>query len=295
MGGIEMANIPKDLDRKQFDGVLAWDHGDPSGSLDRAAVNIVFEPVNGAITWYFRAKKSKKFFGQWLRIFAWLLGGVAVIVPIAAQIKLGSFDDPAYASVAILVAGGLIWLDRFLGLTSGWLRYISAGQRLLELKDTFAVEWALVRAGWSGGVPTQEQVLATLNRFRELNAQIHAVVRAETEEWIVEFRDSLKQLDASVKARADELQKAPGSLEVKIANAAALSGVWALDVDARQIDPGVQGATKAISDLPAGTHAVRVMGTIRDSGDPQRTRAAAAQGIAIVESGKKATLELTLA
>jgi SMODS and SLOG-associating 2TM effector domain 2 len=300
--------MASDLDGKGLPTPPQWNGAEPAKSLDAFASALVFEPLKEATQWYFGAKQDHKKWGRRIRLATWALGGVAVMIPVAVEtfrpldkdrgvvweyLKPELWLRPGVATLALLLAAGFVWLDRFYGYTSGWLRYMEAAQRLSELRDRFAVEWATTQAGWPGGKPTEPQVQEAFAKILSLNGQLHTVVRDETRAWVGEFRDALRQLEEQLSRRYEARQQIEqGGLEIEAeaAEGARLAEGWVLSVSGQgPTAQAVAGARTSLA-LSAGVYQVRgeaklvlADGTSRRSTDEKA---------AAVEAGRVASVKL---
>ncbi|MHC4666746.1 MAG: SLATT domain-containing protein [Planctomycetota bacterium] len=97
--------------------------------------------AEGAIEWYLQAKSRKKMWAIRLRALSILLVSAAAVIPILSQMITNEQGEqviaPAWASVALVIAAMLVALDRLLGCSSSWIRYISTEFRLQKLLDEF--------------------------------------------------------------------------------------------------------------------------------------------------------------
>jgi len=194
-------------------------HEQPAGGsdrLDRLYDEYVDRRLADSRAWYDRKRGRKKRLGLGIRIVAIIAAGVGVLVPIIASLVVDEHGapriQPGWASVAILVGAGLVWIDRFLGGTSGWIRYMVTLLEVERLRDQARIRWTMLRAAREGDEPNVEQVREALEFVRQLNDEATGLVREETESWAREFRDSLAEFDTVLRSRARTLAPdAPGT------------------------------------------------------------------------------------
>ncbi|MDT0438983.1 MULTISPECIES: SLATT domain-containing protein [Streptomyces] len=97
----------------------------------------------------------------------------------------------AWGYLALLAAVASVAVDRFFGLTSGWMRDVATAQavqrRLQVLQFDWASESVREMLGPTEGTASEaaERCLAVLRRFSE---DVTELVRVETADWMVEFR-----------------------------------------------------------------------------------------------------------
>lgn len=262
---------------------LRWDGTSCEASLD-AVYNHVAGSAETAISWYLKAKRPKQRLARWIRGSAIGLAAIAGIIPMLAEIPRYRGIDPVWASIVLGIAAALIMLDRFFGFSTAWVRYISTELHLRQILDEFRLDWETERAAWKNANPTEEQVQKALASCRAFVAKVNAIVVEETNLWVAEFQDTLKQLDETVKAKL--AAAAPGALGLVITNGDQCQGDWTVSVDDGTMRTG-RGKTAALPGLLPGIHTVRVDGTIG-------TRAVRAERPVSVGAGGVTSVEVTL-
>jgi hypothetical protein len=186
-----------DVSPGSFPGDLNW-------SEDMAAVSLekLYQFVNSecgrCINWYFEAKRTKRILGYIFRVCAILAVAISGVIPILGEIyEDGNMPilSPAWATIALAIAGLLLALDRFGGYTTGWIRYIRAGMALSRLQSNFRVEWEAQKLIWQGGQANSDAVKQAIQRCRDFLDQVNLIVSAETDEWAQDFMKVLVELE----------------------------------------------------------------------------------------------------
>jgi len=237
-----------------------------------------------AIAWYLRSKRPKQRLARSLRGGAIGLAALAGLIPMLAQMSTSRAIDPVWASIVLGIAAALVVLDRFFGFTTGWIRYISTELHLRQILDEFRLDWEAEVASWKSATPTDEQVQKALARCRAFVTQVNGIVREETNLWVAEFQDTLKQLDETVKAKA--AAAAPGAISLLVTNGDQCQGDWSVSID-DGATRNSSGKTAAIQGLVPGIHTLRVDGTVAE----RRVRA---EKPVTVPAGGVTGVELTL-
>jgi hypothetical protein len=128
-----------------------------------------------------------------------VLGIIAAILPLLAQIYTdnGNPDvDPAWASVALALAAGLIALDKFFGFSAAWGRFMATELAIGHLRQDFEYEWEERRAAWPTEEPVSEdEVKEALASVRAFVAKLNTLIEGETKAWIAEFQTALSQIE----------------------------------------------------------------------------------------------------
>ena len=134
--------MAKNIENKAL-GQLDWSEKSRVKSLTE-----VFEYAIGvsreAQDWYEGKHPSKRSSGRALRLTGLLFLGVGGVLPIISEISSSASGKPAiapgWAAVALALAAGCGILDRYLGYSSAWMRFILAEQRLESQRQDFASE-----------------------------------------------------------------------------------------------------------------------------------------------------------
>jgi SMODS and SLOG-associating 2TM effector domain 2 len=174
---------------------LDWSADDHRAPLD-ALYEYAVATAHQARQWYVDRHEAKRRWGRTLRLFAILMGVIAVIVPILAQ--LWSEVPPGLSTVAIALGAVFISLDRFFGASAGWMRFIQAEQRLTERLSRFEFDWAAIQLASTD--PTDSAALsAHLDLVRGLVEDVQRIVADETSMWIEEFNNGLALVESNLK------------------------------------------------------------------------------------------------
>jgi hypothetical protein len=247
---------------------------------------------------------------RWLRLLAIALSTVAGILPTAISLLKGKYpafgrlESGLLVSLLLGAAAAIIGLDHFFGFSSGWVRYVLTATAIQGALEEFRMDWHLLNAHLSTP-PTNEQVVAMIQRAKSFHTTIANMVLDETKAWAAEFQSNLAQLEKDVKATFEQqrpkveeemkiqnLAVRPGGIEVNIPNAlTADERTFAVSLE--RADPPVPAETVVGSTqwskiaVRPGQYKVVVRGK-RSGADVQGSR------IVKVESGAVTTMEIKL-
>ncbi|MFE6282529.1 SLATT domain-containing protein [Streptomyces sp. NPDC057877] len=165
------------------------DWGEPAERLDEL-YRWVERGALQTVAWYLVDRVWKRRCARVLR------GGAACGAVTGAALPLvdlaGVVGGAApWGYLALLVAVACVGVDRFFGVTSGWIRDVATAQavqrRLLALQFDWASESVREVLGPAEGTAGEaaERCLGVLRRFSE---DVTELVRTETADWMVEFR-----------------------------------------------------------------------------------------------------------
>ncbi|MEU2061919.1 SLATT domain-containing protein [Streptomyces sp. NPDC013455] len=177
---------PGDLTGRAFP---LGDWGEPAERLDelyRWAERRALETT----AWYLRDRIWKRRGARVLRTGA-AAGAVAgAALPLLDLTGVAGGVAP-WGCLALLLTAASVGVDRYFGVTSGWMRDVATAQAVQRRLQSFQFDWASesVREvlGPAEGTASEaaERCLSVLRRFAE---DITELVRAETADWMVEFR-----------------------------------------------------------------------------------------------------------
>ncbi|KUL37540.1 hypothetical protein ADL22_20915 [Streptomyces sp. NRRL F-4489] len=167
------------------------DWGEPAGRLDA----LYLWSEEGALRtadWYLRDRLAKRRGARALRLgaAAGVTGGGAL--PLLDLAGVWEHGAP-WGALTLLLAAVCVGCDRYFGMTAGWMRDLATAQAIHRRVEALQFDWAAegVREvlGPAEGTASEaaERCLALLRRFNE---DIGELVRAETADWMVEFRSA---------------------------------------------------------------------------------------------------------
>ncbi|MFD7872811.1 SLATT domain-containing protein [Streptomyces sp. NPDC059766] len=177
---------PGDLTGRAFP---SGDWGEPAARLDELYRWVERGALETA-AWYLSDRVGKRRVAWALRTGA--AAGAASGAALPFLDVTGVADGLApWGYLALLLAGACVGVDRFFGVTSGWIRDVATAQAIHRRLQLLQFDWASesVREvlGPAEGTASEaaERCLGVLRRFSE---DVTELVRTETADWMVEFR-----------------------------------------------------------------------------------------------------------
>ncbi|MDD5319642.1 MAG: DUF4231 domain-containing protein [Methylococcales bacterium] len=173
---------------------LFWDEEHRRQSLE-----VVYKRAENhalsAIDWYLHAKRSKKNCAQFLRLGTIASSAVAGLLPLLSQIYQAQLSSlsPAWTTIALGVAGVLMAIDKFFGCSNAWMRFIATEHRIRQALHEFQMDYDIEQSKWENNLPNPEQAQAVLGRCKTFISQVDTIILQETNEWLVEFQNAIKQ------------------------------------------------------------------------------------------------------
>jgi hypothetical protein len=252
--------VLRDLTTSEFP-TLDWKDAEVLPSLDKLRGFAVARAVE-ASTWYATNRRWKRRNGQLIRLLAMAATTAAGLMPILSQIFTQNGQPsipPAWSTVALAIAAGLVSLDYFFGFSSSWSRFVETDQKIIHALREFQFDWEALRASWGATVPANPQVLAAMTRVKQFGLLVQQIVQDETAAWITDFRTNLKLIDDAARAKLEPPAR-PG-MNVTVTNGTQVTGAWTLSVD-DGTPTSHRGGRAALVNLAPGPRKLHAEGTI---------------------------------
>lgn len=255
-----MSKAAKNIVESQLED-LPWDEANLSPSIARMYEHVQGKTVE-AIAWYMNRKRWRGMLSQGLRFGAILFASVGSLVPLLQAADLwpkGANQMGQLGYVGFALAAGCVALDRFFGLSTAWMRYITSAFTLQRALAEFQLDWAILQVKLGGRPPTREQAEQMLIRLKDFRSAVLQVIERETQSWVAEFQSNLAELYRVSRSRNDAME--PGVLDVNVSNAAAIEGELVVSVDGAVRDR-FRGSRTQIPGVLPGHHIVLVQARV---------------------------------
>jgi hypothetical protein len=181
----------RDLGARAFPVITPEDWRDP-GETMTVLYRHAEATAMDAINWYLRDKRGKKRLSQLLRAASILLVAAGGLQPLLAAGGV-SWASSDWGYVLLALAAACIGFDRFLGVSSAWMRDIITAQALQRHLATFQLAWAAACAQVASGPGGDQPLTARLTLLQQFGDDLQDLVQSETTEWVTEFHTNLTQ------------------------------------------------------------------------------------------------------
>jgi hypothetical protein len=197
-GDAPIKDQPKALVHNLLGGVQQnWHSQDLS-----AVATLIRDRLTTSIRWYDRHSNRKKRLSTALRGAAILLGVVGGALPFlpaslfvdTISTSVAHYDSAvkSFALVSIILAGGLLAVDKLFSISTSWMRFKLTQMQLEQALQIFEVRWKLLECARDVDA---ERAKAMATIAEETSLACEAIVLKESESWILEFQASLLQFD----------------------------------------------------------------------------------------------------
>jgi hypothetical protein len=149
-----------------------------------------------AADWYLADKRGKRIWSRGLRLVAILLVIAGGLQPLLDAAVPGP-SRTAWGYVLLALAAACIGLDRFFGISSGWMRSMTCAQALERRLEQLQYDWAAECARGASRTIDPKQVQTRLALLRAFADEVAELMQQETAEWVLEFQSNLLRLERS--------------------------------------------------------------------------------------------------
>lgn len=203
--------------------VSGWEPQDWSKGKRVAGLEALRKSVDGnvvgALQWYYDRKWAKKWTSLLTRGFSIAFTAVGSLLPLL--VSTGWLDcgrDGAallgwhakvngIGYIAIGLAAVCVVIDRFLGSSTGWMRYMAAANALETRRHSFHLAWNRLDIALEGAEPDLRQTVERVELLEAFAADARKVVADETSAWMAEFQASLAEMEKQAQAAREQAAK----------------------------------------------------------------------------------------
>ncbi|RLJ73674.1 SLATT domain-containing protein [Pedobacter alluvionis] len=231
---------------------MIYDWKNPMQALEDIK-EVSMEAVKKEESWYSSFRSWHSFFSRGIRVLSLLLFSVGLIIPMLPLGLLSNDTKLGYLSLAI--GGFFLLLDRYLGVSSGYVRFYVAELDIKKSTAEFQDNWNIEIAKTQAGISVV-QITILLEMIKTFRASVFNTVQAETALWANEFQTQTSELYEMFRKKQEESLSALGTISVMVENYAGYTGIKLMMDDSvtisiigsylgvfRNVDPGVHKIT----------------------------------------------------
>lgn len=178
----------------------SWNPNDVPGTLNKYYQKTITS-VKDQIVWYQQHRRPYRRLSWAIRFFIVLLCAIGGLCPLLGERGfctkcIINFSEWGYIVIGIGV--GLYGFDRFLGISSCWIRYTRTEYALWPLLHAFELEWAQLHAAKTESENLSEFSIKCLKAIGNFIQQVDLVVGEETKAWADEFQRNMASLESAM-------------------------------------------------------------------------------------------------
>lgn len=241
---------------------LSWDESEAKASIKKLYAftdKLALEKIG----WYRNHAVGNRCAALVLRSLAILAGGGGALVQILEMVGNVTADpsDLTKSYALFAIAGVCVMIDRWLGVSSAWMRYTLTNATLERDLTEFRMAWPIEAAKLNSGGPIEpaQQFL------RDAAVKIQEEIRGETDIWSKEYQSALAEIGKAVKIQAEATK--PAAIIVEVDRKSGITGPLTLALDHRDVCE-LSGDKHLIQPVSLGPHFVAVRGT-GEGGNPK--------------------------
>jgi hypothetical protein len=237
-----------------------------------------------SIDWYIKRKRTKSMGSKVLRISAILFIFVGALSPILQGIDWLKLQDCQYGYIALALAATCVIIDKFMGFSSSWMRYMTTAIVLQKALVNFQTDWLLLWAEVNDDTPTMGQRKKLLHCIKHFRLKIISEIERETQLWTHEFQSNLSQMEIVTKTQQETQQ--PGIIDLTVTNGHLAEQGLTVVINGVAVAL-MRGQQLKIGHILPGQHDVRVQGIVEG-------KEVQASGVINMVAGAIAELKLSL-
>lgn len=195
---------------------MAYDWTKPEESLNSIKTNIL-DAMKIEETWYVKHRAIHSFFSRTIRVCAVLLFAFGILWPVLSADKINQIAPTFnYGYLSLAVGGLLLLLDKYLGISSGYVRFYIAELDIKKNTLEFIENWDIETAKASRPM-TIENILALLTIVKQFRQAVFTTIQVETGAWGAEFQTQTGELYELFKQKQSEMAR-PANISVSVEN-----------------------------------------------------------------------------
>lgn len=231
---------------------MIYDWNSPMQALENIK-KACMKDVKKEESWYASFRSWHSFFSRGIRVLSLLLFSVGLIIPMLPVGWLS--NDTKFGYLSLAIGGFFLLLDRYLGVSSGYVRFYVAELDIKKSTAEFQDNWNIEIAKAQPDI-TAEQVTILLEMVKTFRTSVFKTVQAETALWATEFQTQTSELYEMFRKKQEESLAALGTISVTVENHAGYTDIKLMLDDSvsisitdsssgifRNVDPGVHKIT----------------------------------------------------
>lgn len=240
----------------------------PSLDSIRAHYDHVQERAVEVVDWYLYNKRAKALWSWGLRFSAIFLVAVGSLVPLVGGAltnfkNLGLPEFAPFGYVAFALAGACLGFDRYMGISTSWMRYMTTTLALQRALSELQSDWLKLQIRLHNP-PTPRQLEQLVDRLKRFALVVEDLVAAETHGWIAEFQGTLAELQRAATGKLEQPARVEagtprdGAIRIVLEGLDTSPGGVDVFVDGNLIVEAHTDPEVVLENLAAGKHDIRV-------------------------------------
>lgn len=196
--------LSKNIMPVPLDDIDWTDIDDGLGKVFKWAV----DEANGAVSYYLKKTKWNRRAGWGIRVAIGFLAAAAAILPIVSQLTINSSGEswlkPVWATLVAAVAAALYGLDRSVGWTNAWIRFIKTANTIHALLNDFCLEWNMALGPLMEKGLKAEDIPKMVKIAKDFIENVNKSIETETRAWISDYKKATAEFEVILEKQAGE-------------------------------------------------------------------------------------------
>ncbi len=174
---------------------------------------IILDAVGKEEQWYRRARRWHSFLSRFIRSIAIILFAIGALYPILVPQIGQSASAKNYGYISLAVGGLILLLDKYLGVSTGYIRFYLAELEIKKNTSDFSLNWEMEISKVANPMENDSIVnlLMLLKNFQQV---VYSIIQTETNTWATEFQAQTGELYELFKQKQNEYKILTGHLSV---------------------------------------------------------------------------------
>lgn len=191
-----------------------YDWTNPKTALDEMMTNIL-SAMKVEEEWYMKHRKRHGTITRTIRVISILLFAIGILWPIVKKhfpLLIQKDFDLGYLSLAI--GGILLLLDKYLGISTGFVRFYIAELDIKKNTLEFIENWQIEIIKSSNPLTT-DNILSLVNTIKTFRQSVLTTIQVETGAWASEFQSQTGELYELFKQKQNDYKLGRISVNIK--------------------------------------------------------------------------------
>jgi hypothetical protein len=202
---------------------MPYDWTKPAETLDGIKERILVA-MKVEEDWYAKARCWHSIYSRGIRVLAIILFSIGILLPILNLDIVTIKTKPLnFGYICLAVGGLLLLLDKYLGISSGYVRFYIAELDIKKNTHEFTSNWDIETAKATTPM-TIENIVNLLNIIKQFKQAVFTTIQVETGAWSTEFQTQTGELYELFKQKQSEAIK-PVDIMVTVENYTSYSDI----------------------------------------------------------------------
>lgn len=219
----------------------------------------ILKAVANEEKWYRVARQWHSFFSRSIRAIAIVLFAIGALYPILVPQGSSSALTPNYGYISLAVGGLILLLDKYLGVSTGYVRFYLAELEIKRNTSDFNLNWEM-EISKAASPMANDSIINLLMLLKNFQQVVYSIIQTETNTWATEFQAQTGELYELFKQKQNEYKILAGHLSIVVESTADHKDIEII-LDEKTTSKMKDGVTSVLfRAIPSGPHQVQIRG-----------------------------------